>query len=123
MKLLIAIVTTLLLTACTSLKGGKNGIRVQLSGPPGTKFVCNYQLGALSGSVKSTIPSQGSGVVLDVPVEHGYVDVVKETPNVEVKVTIFEASRERFSMTMPPHQMQRRFTRNEGGWETEPGEK
>jgi hypothetical protein len=83
----LALVLLCFLTGCASRTPQ---LRMMVSGPPGVAYTCNYQIGNLSGSVKTATTGGGFDTFLEIPAGDGHCEVIKDRPADEISVVAAE---------------------------------
>ena len=106
-----------LLTACASRP---HQIQMLVSGPPGVPFTANYQLGDLTGSVKTATSGTGFDAFLEIPAGDGHCEIIKDRLTDALSVTSSERSpTRRLNAFLPAGIRSVRFIRETGAWRFE----
>jgi hypothetical protein len=91
-------------------------LRMMVSGPPGIPYTCDYQIGGLSGSVKSATSGGGFDTFLEIPAGDGHCQIVKGRPGDELSVIVSEGRGKRLNGFVPAGKSTVRFSREAGQW-------
>lgn len=114
---IFAIAIVFLLTGCVSRTPQ---LQMLVSGPPGIGYTANYQVGDLSGAVKSATSGLGFDVFLDIPASDGHCEVIKDRPTDALSVVAAERHpTQRVNGFVPSGTRGIRFIRETGAWRFE----